>query len=115
METDRGRHATTIEPVVVRGSSMSPTFEEGDVLLIDRSRRRPRYGDVVAFTRGHGVIVHRSIGFRREMGDALPRPRPLPPAEVVGVAVVHTRGTRCLLYTSPSPRDGLLSRMPSSA
>ena len=25
--------------------------------------------------------------------------------------VVHT----CLLYTSPSPRDGLLSRMPSSA
>ena len=27
---------------------------------------------------------------------------------------VFGRGT-CLLYTSPSPRDGLLSRMPSSA
>ena len=28
-----------------------------------------------------------------------------------------TKGTEatCLLYTSPSPRDGLLSRMPSSA
>ena len=26
-----------------------------------------------------------------------------------------TEGSRCLLYTSPSPRDGLLSRMPSSA
>ena len=25
------------------------------------------------------------------------------------------RLTPCLLYTSPSPRDGLLSRMPSSA
>ena len=24
-------------------------------------------------------------------------------------------GADCLLYTSPSPRDGLLSRMPSSA
>ena len=24
-------------------------------------------------------------------------------------------GASCLLYTSPSPRDGLLSRMPSSA
>ena len=24
-------------------------------------------------------------------------------------------GRGCLLYTSPSPRDGLLSRMPSSA
>ena len=27
----------------------------------------------------------------------------------------ETRQIRCLLYTSPSPRDGLLSRMPSSA
>ena len=25
------------------------------------------------------------------------------------------KSTFCLLYTSPSPRDGLLSRMPSSA
>src|SRR5664279_6327060 len=25
------------------------------------------------------------------------------------------QSNRCLLYTSPSPRDGLLSRMPSSA
>ena len=25
------------------------------------------------------------------------------------------QGYDCLLYTSPSPRDGLLSRMPSSA
>ena len=27
----------------------------------------------------------------------------------------HSRHYTCLLYTSPSPRDGLLSRMPSSA
>ena len=27
----------------------------------------------------------------------------------------ETRSSFCLLYTSPSPRDGLLSRMPSSA
>ena len=27
----------------------------------------------------------------------------------------HRPSTTCLLYTSPSPRDGLLSRMPSSA
>ena len=32
-------------------------------------------------------------------------------------AITHTlaNGETCLLYTSPSPRDGLLSRMPSSA
>ena len=31
------------------------------------------------------------------------------------VAPVVYRNLGCLLYTSPSPRDGLLSRMPSSA
>ena len=34
------------------------------------------------------------------------------------VLLYHVDGTlvhTCLLYTSPSPRDGLLSRMPSSA
>ena len=40
---------------------------------------------------------------------------------VVGGAALNHPGTLydvfyvCLLYTSPSPRDGLLSRMPSSA
>ena len=36
---------------------------------------------------------------------------------VHGLIVAGTTGEyySCLLYTSPSPRDGLLSRMPSSA
>ena len=38
------------------------------------------------------------------------------PAEVLGLARAQTAHlASCLLYTSPSPRDGLLSRMPSSA
>ena len=32
-----------------------------------------------------------------------------------GKKIVRTGINTCLLYTSPSPRDGLLSRMPSSA
>ena len=39
-------------------------------------------------------------------------------AEVIKVEPKNgdwARGLGCLLYTSPSPRDGLLSRMPSSA
>ena len=32
-----------------------------------------------------------------------------------GVTTREACGNTCLLYTSPSPRDGLLSRMPSSA
>ena len=35
---------------------------------------------------------------------------PTPPGAKVAAAFMT-----CLLYTSPSPRDGLLSRMPSSA
>ena len=38
------------------------------------------------------------------------------PAQVHTVPIVESdNGGLCLLYTSPSPRDGLLSRMPSSA
>ena len=41
------------------------------------------------------------------------------PADFIQTNIVGTysllEATRCLLYTSPSPRDGLLSRMPSSA
>ena len=32
-----------------------------------------------------------------------------------GIRVILVNSNPCLLYTSPSPRDGLLSRMPSSA
>src|SRR5664279_2538714 len=39
------------------------------------------------------------------------RPVNAPPDYQTGIALLY----RCLLYTSPSPRDGLLSRMPSSA
>ena len=34
---------------------------------------------------------------------------------VSGRRMVRRLNIDCLLYTSPSPRDGLLSRMPSSA
>ena len=34
---------------------------------------------------------------------------------IKGSASTNALDRACLLYTSPSPRDGLLSRMPSSA
>ena len=38
------------------------------------------------------------------------------PTDSHSLALVSSRGdTACLLYTSPSPRDATLSRMPSSA
>ena len=35
--------------------------------------------------------------------------------ELKSATVAYGDTSNCLLYTSPSPRDGLLSRMPSSA
>ena len=37
------------------------------------------------------------------------------PGRVIEISLYHALAECCLLYTSPSPRDGLLSRMPSSA
>ena len=35
--------------------------------------------------------------------------------DILGIGFEVGESSDCLLYTSPSPRDGLLSRMPSSA
>ena len=51
------------------------------------------------------------MGWALVPGRDVPRVRPT--AEIV--SRLSDRPTACLLYTSPSPRDGLLSRMPSSA
>ena len=41
--------------------------------------------------------------------------RPAEPQPALDPEVQQDYSNTCLLYTSPSPRDGLLSRMPSSA
>ena len=52
-------------------------------------------------------------------GKQAPKPDDAPkgaPKKVQGAPTVSAKRDKvCLLYTSPSPRDGLLSRMPSSA
>ena len=58
-------------------------------------------------TKGFGLIPQGTIGSTPATGG---QGKYLIDA---GMAVDLFQG--CLLYTSPSPRDGLLSRMPSSA
>ena len=48
---------------------------------------------------------------RKATATSLAKPKALSPTKTDNVV----KPTTCLLYTSPSPRDGLLSRMPSSA
>ena len=47
--------------------------------------------------------------------QALQTPTVILPLHVQAAPAVSMLHRACLLYTSPSPRDGLLSRMPSSA
>jgi len=57
--------------------------------------------------------VNKGIGVK-ELDDGATIPLEEYEKEIVITADGHTVYP-CLLYTSPSPRDGLLSRMPSSA
>ena len=52
--------------------------------------------------------------FERSFWDAVAGGTSSDPV-LAAVWVPWSRFSACLLYTSPSPRDGLLSRMPSSA
>ena len=78
---------------------------------------------VVALSNNDGCIIARSkeakaLGIK--MGVPLFKVRDIIKKEKVHVfssnyTLYGDMSRSCLLYTSPSPRDGLLSRMPSSA
>ena len=57
----------------------------------------------------YGTLVDWPGGVRETMLDVWPD------ADGAALLESYMRIEPCLLYTSPSPRDGLLSRMPSSA
>ena len=48
-------------------------------------------------------------------GKAIPKDKAIKRFIVRNIVDASSMRDICLLYTSPSPRDGLLSRMPSSA
>ena len=61
----------------------------------------------------YSAEVLRGYGYEPELSNKGAVRCSMGPAPRLAIAA-HT-DTLCLLYTSPSPRDGLLSRMPSSA
>ena len=56
-----------------------------------------------------------STGSGNDAAPVAPVAGAKPPAGTSWLDTVAATPDGCLLYTSPSPRDGLLSRMPSSA
>ena len=68
---------------------------------------------------GQVTTLTSSDGHSFEVYEAAPDGNPMGTIvvvqEIFGVNAHIREVADCLLYTSPSPRDGLLSRMPSSA
>mgnify|MGYP003325708188 CR=1 FL=1 len=81
------------------------------LFTLSASSQVPKKPHVVILTTG-GTIASRSNAPSLEGPDLVQAvPQILDYATVNVEEIART----CLLYTSPSPRDGLLSRMPSSA
>ena len=88
-----------------------PTRQLVRVILINNTSLDPSH--IVSLSKGDKMLPDNDRKSRNLPAEKL--------AEYPGVYLIETAAlkgskfTVCLLYTSPSPRDGLLSRMPSSA
>ena len=77
---------------------------------------------------GYRVLIDCGLDYEKDRSSVENELFPFEPSSIDLVILTHAHidhsgnlptlvknGYNCLLYTSPSPRDGLLSRMPSSA
>ena len=78
---------------------------------------RDGFCNTSAYDRGShtvcALVTNEFLEFSKSRGNDLSTP--VPEFEFPGLVDGQSWCLCCLLYTSPSPRDGLLSRMPSSA
>ena len=94
-------------------------------LKLEESQAAAAVGQIALARIWSEVLGHHGIGAGQilvTLQDTEERRRYLNARSTIGkllewraVPVINENDTVCLLYTSPSPRDGLLSRMPSSA
>ena len=104
------QHGADAHAALSNAASMVGSMDEGDIVENDELPE----GFITKETKSgvdqlisHLRMAHddRLTGYLQSMSES---------AEPISIMLVDGVPT-CLLYTSPSPRDGLLSRMPSSA
>ena len=122
---DAGLLAREITPVTIQGRKGETVVEQDEAPRRDTSaealaRLKPAFASDASVTAGNApgvndgaaAMVVTSADWATAQGLS-PRARILAHGEAAWD--VPYLAYTCLLYTSPSPRDGLLSRMPSSA
>ena len=87
------------------------THSEAQIDQIAASIREFGWTNPILVDGENGIIAgHGRVLAARKLGQ-----EEVPVIELAHLSEAQRRAYVCLLYTSPSPRDGLLSRMPSSA
>ena len=90
----------------VTGARMARTMAlEGGIGIVHRAMPIAAQADAIErVKRSHGYLVERPLFLPREatIREAREFTRQ---HNVTGILIEETRGTNCLLYTSPSPRD----------
>ena len=101
--------------IVIRGTSMLPTYQPGDLVLVRRAAEYGR-GDIVGYrvpgddVGGNMILVHRIVGGSAEEGfdllgdnneeEDLWKPRP---SEIVGRPLMHVSSAGLILTNLRSP------------
>ena len=100
---DFARSVVLADPTDISAAVLQPSLEQ---------QIRGQFPGLVSLDAGKGAAMVLPNG--KTLGRAF---RQLAEASADKFRIIIQNGmlTGCLLYTSPSPRDGLLSRMPSSA
>ena len=98
------RHLTVGEPPVGYASLDLRGPATAELVVAPAARRR-----------GLGGALLAAVAWTAAAAQVTPPDAPPDPEHGSVLVWAHGDLPACLLYTSPSPRDGLLSRMPSSA
>ena len=97
-----------VSKVVIGAGAGAATGAVVGLITGDDSRERRKHALIGA---GVGALAGGAVGYYMDVQEAKLRQK----LEGTGVSVTRDGDNICLLYTSPSPRDATLSRMPSSA
>ena len=101
---------------------MAAKLKKGDKVIVLSGKDKGKQGEISsvnpslgkAVVDGVNMAIRHTKQTQADQGGRIPRAVPI---QLSNLALVDSKGkaTSCLLYTSPSPRDATLSRMPSSA